>query len=75
MPLYEYHCQKCDSTVEVLIRNEREKPECPDCGSLQLDKQLSVAAAPATAGARLPVAGTDAPTCGRDQCQSGCMFD
>lgn len=76
MPLYEYHCKKCDSLVEVLVRTSEEIPECPDCGSKKLEKQLSVAAAPAVNGSSLPVAGSsEAPTCGRPQCGSGCMFE
>ncbi len=76
MPLYEYHCQKCDSDVELLVRNDTEKPECPHCGSNKLEKQLSVAAAPVSGNANLPVSGpSEAPTCGRPQCGSGCMFD
>lgn len=68
MPLYEYLCADCNRTVEVLIRSAEEKPECPDCGGKKLRKQLSVAAAPSVSSA-------EAPTCGKPQCQSGCMFD
>lgn len=77
MPLYEYHCSKCDQDVEVLVRNQAEKPQCPECGSLKLSKQLSVAAAPAISGnGNLPIATQRDPgTCGRPQCGSGCMFD
>lgn len=74
MPLYEYLCPKCDKTVEVLVRTQTEKPECPECGYTKIQKQLSVAAAPAISGGKLSSAG-EAPTCGRSQCQSGCMFD
>ena len=74
MPLYEYHCKSCDANVEVLVRNDREKPECPQCHSTKLEKQLSAPAAPSIAGAAnsLPIQGG---TCGRPQCGSGCMFE
>ena len=76
MPLYEYQCKKCDSLVEILVRRDDESPECPECGSQKLEKQLSVAAAPAVSGAKLPVcAPSETPTCGRPQCGSGCMFE
>jgi putative FmdB family regulatory protein len=75
MPLYEYHCDSCDATVELLIRSPDETPECPQCRSQHLTKQLSVVAAPTTTESRLPVHGSDMPTCGRPQCQSGCMFE
>ncbi|MEC8556066.1 MAG: zinc ribbon domain-containing protein [Planctomycetota bacterium] len=74
MPLYEYDCKDCNSTVEVLVRSQEEKPECPDCGSVKLKKILSVAAAPNMNGTSLPTA-AEGGNCGRAQCQSGCMFD
>ncbi len=75
MPIYEYHCDKCEAEVEILLRG-KETPMCPQCGSSKLDKLLSVAAAPAKTGG-LPVCGPAEPaTCGRPQCGSGrCMFD
>lgn len=77
MPLYEYHCPSCDATVELLIRNAQEKPICPECGSKKLQKEFSVTAAPVQADrSGLPVARTaEGATCGRAQCQSGCMFE
>ena len=73
MPLYEYHCSDCDEVVEVLLRSSTEQPSCPKCSSQRLTKQLSVVASPAAAerGDSMP----SAETCGRPQCQSGCMFD
>ncbi len=76
MPLYEYYCDDCHEVVELLVRSSVDQPTCPVCGSAKLEKQLSVAAAPATGGKDLPVCGpSEAPTCGRPQCGSGCMFD
>lgn len=76
MPLYEYHCGSCKSLVEVLVRNTEEQAECPECGSVKLEKQLSISAAPAINGAKLPVSSpSESPTCGRPQCGSGCMFE
>ena len=37
MPLYDYHCQKCDEVFEIRASiNEKEaglKPQCPECHS------------------------------------------
>ncbi|MCH5377391.1 MAG: DUF1178 family protein [Planctomycetes bacterium] len=56
---------------ELLVRGE-ERPECPQCGSHQLDKQLSVPAAHTTGGHSLPVCdGSMSPTCGMPQCGGG----
>jgi putative FmdB family regulatory protein len=43
MPIYEFHCQKCDSDSEILVRSSRWKgAKCPHCGSTKLEKKLSV---------------------------------
>ena len=50
MPIFEYHCQQCTKTCELLIRSSA-TPVCPHCGSTQLDKLISAPAAPGkTAG-------------------------
>jgi putative FmdB family regulatory protein len=41
MPLYEYRCQSCGRQFELLVRAST-VPACPDCASLELDKQFSV---------------------------------
>jgi putative FmdB family regulatory protein len=40
MPLFSYVCQRCSAESEILVRGS-ERPECPECGSLRLTKQLS----------------------------------
>lgn len=43
MPIYEFHCRKCNKDSEVLVRSsDWEGTECPHCGSVRLEKQLSV---------------------------------
>jgi putative FmdB family regulatory protein len=78
MPLYEYRCEHCDLTFEALIRSATDQPHCPECRSIEVDKQLSVPAMAQTAGGRtggLPIsaANGDSPSfgCGRPQCGSG----
>ena len=55
MPIYEFHCKKCNKDSERLVRSSDWKGEqCPHCGSAQLVKKLSVfssSASPATGGA------------------------
>lgn len=79
MPLYEYHCSTCESTVEVLQRRPEEKPECPACHSHEMEKLLSVTAAPSVkgavrgGGATLPMASGE--SCGAPRCcGGGCNF-
>lgn len=43
MPIYEFHCQKCDADSEILVRSSDWKgAACPKCGSKRLSKKLSV---------------------------------
>jgi putative FmdB family regulatory protein len=44
VPIYEYVCMECESHFEELVRNG-EQPDCPDCSSANVRKQLSVFAA------------------------------
>ena len=44
MPLFEYACRTCDREFETLVRAS-EAPECPSCGSTDLERRLSVFAA------------------------------
>ena len=53
MPIYEFHCDKCEQDSEILVRSSNWKgTKCPHCGSARLSKQLSVFA---SAGRRQPV--------------------
>ena len=44
MPLFEYACKSCDREFETLVRASK-APECPSCGSTDLERRLSVFAA------------------------------
>jgi putative FmdB family regulatory protein len=66
MPIYEYLCRDCDSQAELLVQGSQQ-PECPQCGSSQLTKLLSVVAAPS----RDSSAGTQPPMPG-GSCGTGC---
>ena len=68
MPIYEFHCGKCETDFEQLMRAD-DKPECPSCGATKVDKLFSVPAAHSGAsGGDLPIAGGE---CGRPQCGTG----
>ena len=55
MPIYEFHCTKCDSEFEELVRSS--KPEalaevaCPECGSHKIAKKVSTFASSVSGGA------------------------
>ena len=41
MPIYEYRCRECAEAFEVLVRAGT-AVVCPSCGSLAVDKLISV---------------------------------
>ncbi len=43
MPIYEFKCSGCDETFEVLVLRPVDRTEpCPNCGSAETEKLLSV---------------------------------
>ncbi len=65
MPLYEFHCGKCNRDSEVLVRSSSwEGTKCPHCGSAKLSKKFSTFAS-STAGESAGPACTGQPkSCG-----------
>lgn len=71
MPLYEYRCRGCAKISEFLVRDPgaRDALACPDCGSTDLERLLSVPSAPVVKGGGSSNAATpcgNAPCCGRE---------
>lgn len=67
MPIYEFHCGKCEKDSEILVRSTKwEGTKCPHCGSTRLEKKLSVftSAEAASSGS--------APACGNVGGGGGC---
>jgi putative FmdB family regulatory protein len=40
MPIYEFHCDKCDKDFECLIMG-KDKPKCPKCGGAKVKRMMS----------------------------------
>ena len=57
MPIYEYACRACGNEFETLVRGG-ETPSCSRCASSELEKKLSVFAAPAGGEAQAAPCGT-----------------
>jgi putative FmdB family regulatory protein len=76
VPIYEYACCACHQEFELLVRGQQQ-PECPKCGSQELEKLLSVPAAHTSSRSSLPVCapppggGCGLPQCGGGQCGMG----
>jgi len=43
MPLYEYHCKKCERKFETLVslKDLKSSVKCPNCGSQETDRLMS----------------------------------
>jgi putative FmdB family regulatory protein len=50
MPLYEYTCDECGRTFELLVRSDG-TAACPHCGSLRLQQLISAPSAPGKSAA------------------------
>jgi putative FmdB family regulatory protein len=42
MPIYEYHCQQCQTDFEQLVRSAREKIKCPQCAGRRVRRKPSL---------------------------------
>ena len=67
MPIYEYQCKPCGKKFEKLVRSmsSSETVPCPDCGSTQTTRALSVFAAVSSDGGSKSSVGDAGPMCGR----------
>ena len=65
MPIYEYTCAACNAKFEQLQRSMSNeiKPKCPECGSAQTNRALSLFAVGAESSKAS--ASSDVPMCGR----------
>ncbi|MDI7259988.1 MAG: zinc ribbon domain-containing protein [Thermodesulfobacteriota bacterium] len=41
MPIYEYHCSRCDHEFEKLVLNSSGKIVCPHCKSKKVNRMMS----------------------------------
>jgi putative FmdB family regulatory protein len=65
VPVYEYVCLACEGRFERLQRLTEAEPDCPDCGSTGVRKQISVfAAATPTASEGLGTRRSSGCACG-----------
>lgn len=57
MPLFEFHCARCDADFEELVRSARESGSvsCPKCGGKDVGRKISVFAAKSAAAKPSPM--------------------
>jgi len=70
MPLYDYACDDCGTKFEKLVRKESEAAnlDCPSCGGMHINRELSLPAAPMSSQQSLPTACGVGPPCGAPRC-------
>jgi putative FmdB family regulatory protein len=70
MPIYEFHCDKCEQDSEILVRTSKWKgTKCPHCGSPKLSKKLSVfASAGVSSQSSAPASCNGSGSCGGCGC-------
>jgi putative FmdB family regulatory protein len=73
MPIFEYGCRKCGHEFETLVRNGT-APDCPGCGSTELEKKLSVPAKPGASAQAAPAAMGPCGSCGHPGGPGSCAL-
>jgi len=75
MPLFEYHCPKCNHQFELLVMGST-APACPECNSKKLEKMLSTFAVNINGGAAMREA-MPGPcgSCGDPRGPGACAWD
>lgn len=68
MPMYEYRCHACAADFEELVRTDDEQVDCPECGSPEVTRKLSVFGYRSSGSSR-PATSSGGSSCG--SCSSG----
>ncbi len=83
MPIYEYRCKECGNVFECFVRhNHKNQIVCPECGSSDIEKILSVTHPVCSGKGQAPgktCCGRDercdSPPCGRGRGGGRCQKD
>ncbi|MFA4917568.1 MAG: zinc ribbon domain-containing protein [Syntrophales bacterium] len=72
MPIFDYLCMDCGKNSEILIVSSDDQPKCRECGSMNLEKKMSVPSSfSGNSLSRLPGPG-DTACCGSRPADAGC---
>lgn len=76
MPIHAYACRACGKEFQTLVRGG-ETPECPACGGVELERQLSLIASTPKSGDAGPMAACGVPmgACGASACGCPALAD
>lgn len=65
MPIFEYKCHQCSGHFEkITLVSAQTTPNCPECGSENVAKQISTFAAKSNDGDPGSFTESNAPSCG-----------
>jgi putative FmdB family regulatory protein len=75
MPIYEYQCDKCHAKFERLVFRSDEATDCPECGSLDVQRMMSVfgfksGGDKGAASSRMGAGGSSCAGCSSSNCGS-----
>lgn len=70
MPIYDFQCAECGKVSEILISSSGQQPVCIHCGSLKLEKKMSVPSS--FKGSRSMPGPGDTACCGSSPGAAGC---
>ncbi|MBN1945559.1 MAG: zinc ribbon domain-containing protein [Bradymonadales bacterium] len=68
MPIFEFRCQQCQHFFEELVFNRDAPVTCPQCGSDQVAKQMSVSAIKTSRGFVSSAGPSSCSTCSTESC-------
>ncbi len=72
MPIYDYLCEDCGKTNEIIILRTAQSPKCGFCGSGHMKKLLSAhSSLSGTPKNKMPGSG-DTSCCGSSPSEAGC---
>lgn len=67
MPIYEFICRSCTKEFEELVFSRTEAVACPDCGSTEVERALSVFSS-SSSGRYRSSAGSSCDSCSKSSC-------
>lgn len=70
MPIYEYHCPRCEQEFETLVFKSDEKVECPECACAKCEKLMSGFAHRSAGGKMVTSGGSGCAGCSSTNCSS-----
>jgi len=69
MPIYEFHCAKCDRNFECLVFRSDEKVACPHCDTKKVSRLMS-RFAHKSAGGKMVSSGGGCSSCSGGSCST-----